>query len=78
MAVSSAVRGRALSVAGGYCVLAYLHWRGSLTPLEVGLVEGIMFRPCLDQSRRVDSSGEDDSAASGAEVAVRAPMHRLV
>ena len=44
VAVTSAIRGGALSVAGGYCVLAYLHWTDGMTPREARLVQGIMYR----------------------------------
>ncbi len=49
VAVSSAIRGGALSVAGGRCVLAYLHWGHRMTPREVRLVEGIIYRTYFAQ-----------------------------
>ncbi len=48
--MSSAIRGGALSVKGGYCVLSYLHRAGgSMTLREVRLVEGIMYRTYFTQ-----------------------------
>jgi hypothetical protein len=62
MAVSSAVRGGALSIAGGNYVLAYLHRENGMTPREVRLVEGILFRTYFNQFRGDMSSNNEDSS----------------
>ena len=49
MAVSSAIRGGVMSVVGGRLILAFLHWGDRMTPREVRLIEGIMYRTYFEQ-----------------------------